>query len=521
MSNKRYLKKIEGIDKPIPVKNKPVIGELPSLYRGRDININGIWHRNDGKDILRDTDPFEDGSLFEKFIFDGNIDGICGKYSLGIKDVEGMREHSYKQDTEFDKKTLQFDGGNIGLHWTDISREAVKGLASFTLSFGFTYNEQYKYSRLYDMYGVSSAGGGSNRVNAYFDIRYDRNNTKQKQYIRMCLADGSISNRHYLYEIPIDIKNGEYCSLQVVFTNGMKHDIETNVQIYLNGKMIFETGIKYISYNWTDSSDYLSGLFSHVGHNTSGNEFGTVMFTVPNFHYFEIYSKALNEEECRTLYNQETLNLVPYENPIMYLNEHGRLMEFEIGLDGLPVGEPKYLEFYPELQVNSLQAKTIKADEIIVPNGVRRVIQNTAYKVVTVSANDLYLPLNEVDIEMDTEKYDYIIIGYNQLQSTSTSNGGGNTNITLNGITEVTQGHINHNSDSVIYNRVTTITPKIVNGYKGTVRVKLSIGRYDGTTNTVSNYDNGGANSLNDIRHSPYGDDKSDLTIFEIYKGDK
>jgi len=473
--NIRYLKKVKGIDKPIPVRNKPIFGnpeESSSLLRQTDFLLKGVWFNNTGVDMRDNFDPFNDGSLIHTWL-NNNIDGTdeIGDLNAAVRGTT----FTMIDDEIYGRKAIKSLSGNDCLLVENAN--FLKNGQPFTISYvgnkdmsiSFSYNDAMTGTRW---------GFGSKGLSAY-----------QCESITL---DNSHLNEFNVVTVTYD---------------GL------NTSIYINGLLKgTKSEAPYGTHNSIPSFVIGTGVWTYANKPTSS--LNTIQGNV------RVFNRSLNADEVLIDANKQLMDFTPCNPEISYLNNDGKLLEVEIDNDGNLV-DLNYNEFFPQMVMDSAQFKEIQAKEVIVPGMVRRAIQHTSGLNGNSTVTGEWAPFNMFDFEFNTDKYDYIISITNAVSYTNSDAGGGvDINISIDGENIVTSGHLGHTNPRTVsdYLRSHLYTPKLTRGHVGKKKIVCAITPYNSTCTSAGVWDNGGDSSGG--RESPTTKAKSDLIIFEIYKGE-
>lgn len=492
---KRYLKQVDGEDKLTVVRNPPVYGKRPDYYRGVDWNINDEWYSSDGEDLLNATDPFNDGSLVHKWPLNGDVKDIVTNTSAIVNGELRFSKGLFGQKCYSSVSAVV---GDTYLDCGIINRDSFNGITIC----GWVKNNGRKIqthsNNIWHLTPDENNIGSNSRQPGVWALSdnnsiYSSNDTE------------STNDMHYYTDVKDFVTIGNWMFI-------MQEVTDYEVKTFINNKL-------HSSMKSNEKMLQNNGRFLiHDKWHSSNIEIQLV----------EMYSRPLNEAERTSLYNQQRLVIRKHDgldnNPkaFTYLEQDNKLIVTNVDDKGNIIGQELEDKFgYISNEDNLI--KTVENELIdrygknVLGGKVNRVIQNTSYIQVSITATEdlanAWATFNQFELDMDTDKFDYVISLTNAVYSSSTSGGGTDINIQANGKTLVTSAHINNDSDSAIYSRAHTYTPKIISGYKGKIIITGNLNKHETSAYTVTNHDNGGVNSGRKT-----GNNKSDFVVFEIYK---
>lgn len=536
---KKYLYMQGGSDKfkSLP----PIYGKIPLRYRDRHHIINGKAYVCSGPDLVSNIDPLMDNTLVAKFRLDGNFTNIApGSNGITLQAVDSTRVY-FEKSGPFASKALNFYpmdvvSTNNNLAITNYIDDTVfsNGVGVSVL---IKINDFFNLASMLDSTTVATAN--SNKLAELFRFTTDisSDNTSAENTIRnpalfIDVTNGSLlSNRSVKYNIlnnqtaPLYLVNKGFSIanysdkwLHLAYTTD-----DVSEKLFIDGEMIYEMV--------SDKGE----LKDILGYFTLGS--GKLSNNI-SYKQLELYNKKLTDRDVRVLFNQRQESFIVDEG-VVYYEENNKLMYLNTDNDGNILSKG----FEDKLGYNGNDKNLLSVNangEIIDSYGnnpfagkINRVLQNTSNTLSTV-INTGWGVFNSYDLDMDTDKYDYVIALTNNVRVYGVpQNGldrGALINISINGSSLVTNAPVGYNNASNLvtaannnsYSNVTTLTPKITSGYVGKFKLNGSIAKY-GTSGQVTDTTWGVSNSVNSndanvAQNRQFANDKSDFIIYEIHK---
>lgn len=512
---KFFLKKIDGVDDLVKVVNKPIWGKIPDFYRDVDWNIDNDWYRSNGTDLLLSTDPFGDQSLVRKFMFDGTyVDKVSGTVTA----VPGGTHNHFQKSGPFDTKCLTVEDGELNANLINCGLIPRTNINDSTISAWVRIidndlllgkrNGNYWINIFKMESSLVDAGQYGNRTPAlYYNVNTGRfSNTA---------GDNITTGSSQYLETPLNNIAGEWVHVAQVVS-------KFTSKLYVNGVLVNE-------------------LLSTIGNFYLGDatlKLGDAVFgTNCSYKQVEVYRKGLSPTEVKSLYNQQLFNEVicdgsnPTYKPFTYLtekekllrvitDESGNIVKYEL------VKKPGYVASTDNLVKYENGQLLDRYGKNVLSGSLNRLMHFSSYTTVSVSTNATWAVGLIADLEMNTDKYDYVFIYNTGLEvvnlTTTTTHGGGDINISIGNTPIVTSGHRGYLSLGGVtaftldaHSQVDVTSPLISQGYKGRFKVRCAISRHnqDASGVIVRNWNNGGAYSG---KTTPT--QLSTLTVYELNK---
>lgn len=512
---KFFLKKIDGVDDLVKVVNKPIWGKIPDFYRDVDWNIDNNWYRSNGTDLLLSTDPFGDQSLLRKFMFDGTyVDKVSGTVTA----VPGGTHNHFQKSGPFDTKCLTIEDAENGTNQINcgaIDRSNVQ--SGFTIS---------GWVKLVD---------DSTLVNKRL------NQTANTNWMQIWHVQDNVNTAYrspaLFYSANLGQFAGSVVDSSFTFTNGSGDALIPNILgewihitqiIQKFSSKLYINGVLFGEYYSTSTDNALGNATLFLGHNFHG--------TNASYKQVEVYKRDLSPTEVKALYNQQLFNEVicdgsnPTYKPFTYLTEKEKLLRVVTDESGNIVKyelvkKPGYIASTDNVVKYENGQLLDRYGKNVLSGSLNRLMHFSSNTLVGVTANATWGVALTADIELNTDKYDYIFMYNTGLHVNSTlamvTNGGADINISIGNTPIVTNGHRGHTtigSTAVIvdiYSQVDTISPLITQGYKGKFKVRCSLARYSQDTSSViiRNHNNAGAYS-----GKLTSTNLSTLTVYELNK---
>lgn len=540
---KKYIYMEGGVDKfkTLP----PIYGKIPMKWRDRHHIINGEVYEATGADLLTAVDPFADATLQAKFRLDGDFSNtVTGVANITLGAVDATRVF-FDKSGPFNSKALNF----LPQDTTTLSNNLVISnyIPNTVFTKGITISMFIKMTNDSQLYGQGSGLSWAeifnfttdfNNVTDYTTV----NNTVRNPTVFFNLTDNAFEiDRGVVYDtinqqttlpylsikntassvvgtpnLPVTVFNKENKWVHLVYTSDLYVE-----KLFIDGEKVIEVPSN-------------KGMFQiPYGYLTLGSELWSNSIA---YKQIELYNRKITDDEVLVLLNQQKKEFTV--NPaIVYAEESNKLIYLNCTDDGTILS--KGLE--PKIGYNGHDKNLLSVDDkgnIIDSYGnnpfagkVNRILQNTSYTLATVTGAT-WGDFNTYEMDMNTDLYDYIIMLNNcvKIQNVPINavNRGANININVGGETIVTSGHVGLNNASNLiaaninysYHYVTTITPKITQGFVGRFKIVGSLAKYGesaaiaDTTWTVSNAIN--TSTTPALRLHP--DNKSDFIIYEIHK---
>ena len=541
---KKYIYMEGGVDKfkTLP----PIYGKIPMRWRDRHHIINGEVFEPSGADLLTSIDPFSDGSLQAKFRLDGDFSNVVGggaNITLGAVDTNRIY---FDKSGPFASKSLNF----MPQDTTTLSNNLVisnyipntvftKGITismfikmtnerqlygqnagvSYTELFNFTtdFNNANGYGTLNNT--IMNPALFFNFINNTFEIDrgvvYDANN--QQSYLPYLNVTAD-ANKLNTPNLPTTVFNKENKWIHVVYASDLYVE-----KLFVDGEKVLEVPSN-------------KGMFQiPYGYFTLGSELWSNSIA---YKQVELYNRKITDDEVLVLLNQKP-KVFTVNPAIVYAEESNKLIYLNCDDDGNILS--KGLE--AKIGYNGHDKNLLSVDDkgnIVDSYGnnpfagkVNRILQNTSYTQVNVTGAT-WGDFNTYEMDMNTDLYDYIIMLNNCVRLINIPiNALGYAacvNINVGGESVVTQAPVGYNNGSNLvtqannnsHHYVTTITPKITQGFVGRFKIIGSIAKYgpgiaDTTWNVSNNLLSNQADKQPDsTRLSP--DVKSDFIIYEIHK---
>lgn len=539
MKNERYLFKIVGEEKLSVSKKPPIYGIVPKEYRDRHFFKDGFYHSCNGKDLINSTDPFKDGSLIAKWLMDSKDDNsfTIPNVAPGTNFIDLNYNDSYKINIEksgpfgtnainlfqnFDYK----DNSNHGLYSGNISNSLFKGGYSFSFFVkieDFSNNAIVSTTQEIFRFGISaSTDNPSNDNNRNPGLFINREGNLEFDIGTINDSSTSDSNKDGW----IKTKNN-FVLTNNVFDKWLHIGISIDpycCRLYVNGECVIESITNKHKHS-------LSSGMIILGSNFYGSSV--------SYKLLEVYNRVLLKEEFNTLYNQKEPLFIKHDgvsNPVItYIEKNNKLLCVDVNDDG-DVIKTTYKEKIgnPDKNYIYLDSDNNLADSFNnnpLAGKINRVLNYDSSIGVEVSAPYVYVPFITMSLEMDTDKFDYIIQLTNSVASLNldgTSNGhGANINIDINGVSIVNNNHRCCGTTST-YQDAVTVSPRITSGFpKDIYSINGSIGRYNCSSSLSYKVTNGMVvNTVYDsskpvrdvLSRNTNNSKKSTFIVYEIHK---
>ena len=518
--NKRYPKKVNGVTNLTRSINPPYFGGMPFIYKDTDWNIDGVWYSNNGIDTNSTLDPFGDGSLHRRWIFDGDgtevVTNTPASYRNGVK---------YKFVTGlFGRQALY-----VPYHPNKTNELIYLGEVPATPTGDRTTCAWVKLDKLRsDDYTIPwmlslDNSGLTDKLAGFIATALNGNPT--------VTAINSI---------------GTDPGAKVEFTKAVDSGVERFLEdddienIWLHVAIMTTRDTITVSVN-----NYRLDTVSHVSGMNNINGVMVVMSNRPIYNggftiqQLEIYNRVLTPLELQQVANQQMLDVVTHDGketsagvfnppPFTYLEEYDGIVELEVGSTGNIINKRTVR---PEGRLPK-DANLVHSEngELLDTYGdnplggmLRRIVQNTSTTLVETTTAGVLFPFNTFDFSFDTTKYSYIVeltAGvYKGTDPAGTS--GAALNIKIGGNSKVTSGGIGLGAVNANYDIKSIRTDLITNGLNGLLQVTGNISSYspaDGIVVSNRLIGQTAPTAIDDLE-ARTDDNKSTITIYEFYKG--